>query len=118
METHPKTVSLENVFTDLNTPYRMFNNEPISMRSQRYKLFKDKGVTCVNCGVVGTHFKMQRHRPNERFHFNLFTDDDIMMTKDHIKPKSKGGSNTQDNYQPMCTECNRLKDNTYKDPHV
>ena len=31
------------------------------------------------------------------------------MTKDHIHPRSKGGANALDNYDPMCSPCNGKK---------
>jgi hypothetical protein len=34
---------------------------------------------------------------------------EILMTKDHIVPKSKGGANALYNYQPMCSHCNAEK---------
>jgi 5-methylcytosine-specific restriction endonuclease McrA len=32
-----------------------------------------------------------------------------MITKDHIIPRSKGGKDILDNYQPMCIICNSKK---------
>ena len=50
------------------------------------------------------------------YHFNLYaindSGDEVLMTKDHIIPKSKGGKNHLSNYQPMCCYCNCKKDNS------
>jgi len=35
----------------------------------------------------------------------------VIMTKDHIFPKSKGGITKIENLQPMCEDCNRIKNN-------
>ena len=32
--------------------------------------------------------------------------EEVLMTKDHIEPKSLGGKNSLNNYQTMCTICN------------
>lgn len=37
--------------------------------------------------------------------------EEVMMTKDHIIPVSKGGKNTLENYQTMCRKCNVQKGN-------
>lgn len=34
---------------------------------------------------------------------------EVLMTKDHIIPKSKGGANDISNYQTMCKRCNEAK---------
>jgi hypothetical protein len=49
----------------------------------------------------------------QRPHLNLWAVDAnnklIMMTQDHILPRSKGGNNGQHNLQTMCTHCNSAK---------
>lgn len=50
------------------------------------------------------------------FHFNLYANapkgGTVLMTKDHIVPRSKGGRDCMANYQPMCVKCNNKKGNT------
>lgn len=87
----------------------------VKMGSQRYQLFKAKGTTCVKCGIKGTYFALERGLVDnpDRFHFNLYARDrrglEVMLTKDHIIPRSKGGKNRLRNYQPMCSKCNSKK---------
>jgi 5-methylcytosine-specific restriction endonuclease McrA len=49
----------------------------------------------------------------DKFHLNLYGIDsngrEVMLTKDHIIPRSKGGKNKLSNYQPMCIHCNKKK---------
>ena len=79
-------------------------------------MFKFKGTTCVYCGLEGTFFAVERHPNAMGWHLNLYAVDDIgdevLMTKDHIVPRAKGGPNTLDNLQPMCTLCNGDKADT------
>ncbi len=44
---------------------------------------------------------------------NLAKDGMVLMTKDHIIPRSKGGPTTLENLQTMCSICNGKKGNTY-----
>jgi len=90
-----------------------FDGNPIKMYSQRYVLFKRKGIQCVKCSIKGKYFAMEKHRNDPSYHFNLYGIDnkgkEVMITKDHIKAKSRGGRNTQSNYQVMCSKCNEEK---------
>jgi len=82
-------------------------------RSGRLVLFKAKGTTCVTCGIEGNVFIMETHSADITPHLNLYALNDkgdrVLMTKDHIIPKSKGGPNTLANYNTMCMPCNSKK---------
>lgn len=72
-----------------------------------------KGTDCAACGAKGTHFRKTRQSDQPRPHLNLYAintyGDEVLMTSDHIIPKSKGGSSTLGNLQPLCTTCNHNK---------
>jgi len=97
--------------------------QKIKMFSDRYKVFKNS-CTCVECGIEGAFFALERSfqpnqeaNPHYRYHMNLYAikiDDDgeeveVLMTKDHIVPRAKGGKDNISNYQTMCTTCNQEK---------
>jgi hypothetical protein len=44
-------------------------------------------------------------------HWDLYTDDLVPLTVDHIIPRSLGGPDEMSNYQPMCFPCNNKKGN-------
>ena len=86
---------------------------PVYGRSLRYSLFYQKGCDCVKCGRKGSYFKLEESDNPERRHFNLYSEDNILMTKDHIKPKIAGGKDIIENLQPMCSICNSEKSGEY-----
>jgi len=99
---------------------REYLGQMVKMDSIRYRTFVAKGLKCCVCGIEGTFFALERHiafskkqqkaNPNGRYHFNLYGIDEngeeVLITKDHIIPVSKGGKDTFKNLQTMCTNCN------------
>jgi ATP adenylyltransferase len=69
--------------------YRLLDTDPIQ-DSLRYKVLKESGGRCSLCGAT------KKERP---------------LDVDHIKPKSKGGKNIYENFQVLCSKCNRSKSN-------
>lgn len=95
-----------------------FFGHKVRMNSLRYQNFKEHGVECVRCGLRGRYFCLEKHGlhancEGNTWHFNLYAlnqdGHEVLMTKDHIIPKSAGGSNNIDNLQPMCYKCNGRK---------
>lgn len=85
----------------------------VRMNSDRYVLFKNN-TNCVACGLKGTRMYLDLNPGDNSPHFNLYGEENgrlILMTKDHILPKSKGGQDVLSNYQTMCSICNNLKGN-------
>lgn len=91
----------------------------IKGNSQRYQTFFKKGIKCVCCGIEGKYFAKEKVSSDKSYHLNLYAIDEngneVLMTKDHILPKSKGGKDEIDNYQTMCIRCNEAKGNNLED---
>ena len=90
-----------------------FDGYPVKTWSQRYELFL-KNHTCVKCGLEATYYKLEKQERSKYYHFNLYgtrNGKEVLFTKDHIIPASKGGPNSASNYQTMCCDCNYSKGN-------
>ena len=98
----------------------IFFGDEIKSNSQRYQTFFTKGMRCAKCGIEGKYFAKEKRAADTRYHLNLYAvredGQEVLMTKDHIYPRSKGGRSHLTNYQPMCEMCNSLKgDNVEKE---
>tara|TARA_Y100000034_G_C6773157_1_gene345038 strand:+ start:210 stop:872 length:663 start_codon:yes stop_codon:yes gene_type:complete len=83
----------------------------VRMNSDRYFVFKNNN-RCVSCFVEGTKMVLDINPGDQSPHFNLYAEEHgrlLLMTKDHILAKSKGGTDDLANYQTMCSTCNNLK---------
>jgi 5-methylcytosine-specific restriction endonuclease McrA len=95
--------------------YEILETKPLTFLEEfkdhrRLQVFHEKGCKCVKCGVEGTRLALGKAN-NGSLHWDVYTDDFYPLTVDHIIPKSKGGPDHIDNYQPMCYLCNTKKGN-------
>ena len=81
----------------------------VNIYSDRLQLFKSN-CRCVKCGIEGNVMQLDLPKKHKTPHFNLYhrkeDGTEVLMTKDHIVPKIKGGKNHISNYQTMCSICN------------
>ena len=103
---------------------RDFENERIKMSSMRYQNFEHNGIECIECGVVGQYFMLERPRGKQiqHRHFNLYAVDssgkEVLMTRDHILPVSLGGEDIVPNLRTMCHSCNERRGNPLEFPLI
>ncbi len=98
----------------------VLDGEQVNLTSLRLRTFLARGVVCASCGLVGTHFRKERGSPvDERPHLNLYAaregDVEVMMTADHVVPRSRGGANRIENMQTLCSPCNEQKGDALPD---
>ena len=105
-------------FIGKGNPPKTYADKPVKMNSLRYQVFKKSGTKCKVCGLEGIFFALEKDKFVEGdlgFHLNLYglsrDGEEILMTKDHILPKSKGGADKLTNLQTLCIKCNNAKGN-------
>lgn len=90
-----------------------FAGQSVKVSSLRLHTFVEKGLICADCGVTGAFFALERTNKKYPWNLELYGTDEsgaeVLMTKDHITPKSKGGKDHISNTQTMCTHCNLKK---------
>src|SRR5208337_3517835 len=121
--------SLEEVFSHIGEEVE-YDGDLVPIKSFRFYTFV-RSLECAYCGLRGMYFAKERsakakynketntrtwHVTTQTWHFNLYAivDDEeglheVMITKDHIVPSSKGGPDTLENLQTMCGPCNHRK---------
>jgi len=93
------------------------NGLSVNCKSTRMKMFLFYHKTqCVCCGIKTTFAAVETSKTVKDYHMNFYglteTGKEVLMTWDHIKPKSLGGKGGQYNAQCLCTVCNCLKGNS------
>lgn len=78
-----------------------------------------RGINCYVVDCMLCNMLIQKDREEQRIQplLNLYHVDRrgrlVLMTMDHILPRSRGGGNDMDNLQTMCRECNTWKGDKY-----
>lgn len=83
----------------------------IRTKEDRYLNFIKNGFKCSKCEIEGKYANLECNSQKGN-HLNVYAEKDgqaVLLTKDHIYPKSKGGLNNIRNYQVLCEECNAIK---------
>lgn len=82
-----------------------------------------KNRCCKGCGIIGTRLFIDLDDSRSKllkepvFHVNLYAEIGsvegsshfVLMCKDHIKPRVKGGADDFGNFQTLCYNCNSVK---------
>jgi len=89
----------------------------VPLNNIMFRTLVHSGTECKACGLVGSFFRLERmsHAPEGTAYFNLYgykNGTPVLFTRDHIIPRSKGGTNILSNMQTMCNDCNGKKGNT------
>lgn len=94
------------------------NGLSVNCKSTRMKMFIYYHKTqCVCCGIKTAFAAVETGNDKPEYHMNFYAltekGEEVLMTWDHIKPKSLGGTNGQSNAQCLCVICNCLKGNSH-----
>ena len=110
------THSLEVFFSLIGLKDVVINGVLVNTNSKKCKLFKRKGkIECVRCGLKASYVTLERCEygtDKETYHFNVYGSlygMEVLFTRDHIRPKAKGGTDSFENQQIMCHLCNQEK---------
>lgn len=94
-----------------------YKGDIFSLGGMRLQTFYQKGIKC-SCGVEGKFFSLDNTsgKVEDSKHLNLIgvrevkgKQEEVLLTSDHIFPRSLGGSNKIENRQTMCANCNVKK---------
>ena len=89
----------------------------IHLGSARIKLM-GRTQECAACKIKGDHFWIESN--TRGWHLNFYAinyhGDPVMLTLDHIIPRSKGGTKASNNIQLLCKKCNGIKQDEKMSP--
>ena len=98
---------------------KKLDGDKINFASLRLQTFAAYGITCISCSLAGQFFVKEKHHQKEPyFHLGLYHVNKsgkwVLMTKDHVIPRSKNGPDCLCNLRPMCQPCNQEKGDRYR----
>jgi hypothetical protein len=109
---------LAGVATD--TFHAQLEGHEVQVGNLRIQCFRESGLVCVACGLEGAFFALEliQSKNYTGWAINLYGrrlgGEEVVFTKDHVKPLSLGGPNTLENLQTMCWPCNQSKGSNWE----
>ncbi|MBC7660550.1 MAG: HNH endonuclease [Chitinophagaceae bacterium] len=91
---------------------KLIAGDLINVTSLKLQTFKENGTRCRICGAKGEYFAKEKYSDQPYYHLNLYclkSEEEVLMTKDHIIPIAKGGRDRLNNFQTLCVDCNKKK---------
>lgn len=116
-----RKISIQEVLTTKSEPYdKKWTRLPLLncfINTDALEMWKQKGISCVACGITGEYFWKERTAGEgsmyNNWHLNLYAINnrglEVLMTKDHMTAKANGGADEVSNLQPMCQPHNQKK---------
>lgn len=107
-------------FDDILWTYDSFEHfaamYPTASEKVKWRVFERDQNKCVYCGLQGTLWViwMESKKKIVVIHHDLAAVVDgkyVMLTRDHVIPRTKGGASTADNLACACAPCNHAKGN-------
>jgi len=108
---------IEEIMPHLCSGHQAIAGYVVNTSTRTLKVFKYKGCKCARCRKVANIARVERELSSGRLCLKLYrklpNGHLDFFNKDHIRPRSRGGSNHLSNLQPMCFECNKIKGAKY-----
>ena len=106
-------ISIPEMINILNLPdkYIELQGHKVKIKNDKYLNYLKNGFKCKNCGVEGIYANLEYCNKLGN-HFNMYANKNgntVLLTTDHIYPRSKGGLSNIKNYQVLCSKCNNNK---------
>jgi 5-methylcytosine-specific restriction endonuclease McrA len=104
---------IEEVRDQFGAKRAILNGVIVRMDTKTLRLFHRNGCKCARCGLEANTVRLERDLnqkyPHVKVYYKNPTGKYWLMTKDHIRPKAKGGQCNPQNLQPLCIVCNHRK---------
>jgi hypothetical protein len=119
--------TIDQILPLIGSGVKKLDEDVINFNYINLKLVARLGTKCFLCGLEGAFFAKEYLIANGDLPFKcgrlyalqlyaIKDGEEILINRDHILPKSKGGKGNLNNLQPTCFDCNQNKSGTPPEP--